>query len=444
MLTKARGHGRGLGQRPGSAAIGRSGRRLTRPGARARHRGRVTTGVPMVAGAALASLLAAGVPAAGLHQLPAAVAATTPAGVSEQACTASGGVVSLGLRASSGQEGVGRTVSFVVDLSCQGVGPPEPLGGTALGASLAPSGIAVLASPARVATDASGAARFALTGRRAGTTMLVVSVDDGGICASTVAGTCQERFLLRLAPSGEAPRPTKGPQGSRRRGILPPANPRRNAPFIAGITAPSCSARRIRDHHYDTGLRCASYYLARINRARARLGEHLPPMRLPRDWARLTPAEQLFVTADLERVDRGLPPYLGLSRRLNALAEAGARAGDDPGFPSSGALGGGSNEFPGEVSATEADYGWMYSDGVGGNAECHVPSDKLCWGHRDNVLGGPFGLGCADCVMGAGVAYRHGGGDGSDLTELFVKPARPDAFPLYFTWAKDVAPFLKG
>lgn len=36
-------------------------------------------------------------------------------------------------------------------------------------------------------------------------------------------------------------------------------------------------------------------------------------MVLPSNVQRLTTAEQLFVVIDLERVDRGLAPYLGLT-----------------------------------------------------------------------------------------------------------------------------------
>jgi hypothetical protein len=67
--------------------------------------------------------------------------------------------------------------------------------------------------------------------------------------------------------------------------------------------------------HYNSGLSCADVYLKLINKARA--AEHVPPMVLPTNWTKLTVAEQLFVSADLERVGRGLPPYVGLSYKLN-------------------------------------------------------------------------------------------------------------------------------
>ena len=50
---------------------------------------------------------------------------------------------------------------------------------------------------------------------------------------------------------------------------------------------------------------------ASIDAARRREG--VGPMVLPSNVQRLTTAEQLFIVIDLERVDRGLAPYLGLT-----------------------------------------------------------------------------------------------------------------------------------
>ena len=45
-------------------------------------------------------------------------------------------------------------------------------------------------------------------------------------------------------------------------------------------------------------------------------------MRLPADYRTLSPAEQLLVVTDLERVNRGLVPAVGLSPSLNRRALA--------------------------------------------------------------------------------------------------------------------------
>jgi hypothetical protein len=47
-------------------------------------------------------------------------------------------------------------------------------------------------------------------------------------------------------------------------------------------------------------------------------------------YDKLTAAEQLFVTINLERTARGLAPAAVLSRSLDAIAQAGAQADRDP------------------------------------------------------------------------------------------------------------------
>jgi hypothetical protein len=51
---------------------------------------------------------------------------------------------------------------------------------------------------------------------------------------------------------------------------------------------------------------------------------------LPSDYASLRADEQLLVVTDIERVDRGLPPYVGLVDALDQAAMAGANAIVDP------------------------------------------------------------------------------------------------------------------
>jgi hypothetical protein len=173
----------------------------------------------------------------------------------------------------------------------------------------------------------------------------------------------------------------------------------------------------------------------------ARAKEHVPPMQLPSNWAKLTVAEQLFVVADLERVGRRLPPYVGLSHQLDALALAGAVAEEDPPFPHCNCSSSG-NYYPDGQTATDADYGWMYIDGVGESAGCNKAGAPGCWGHRDDILGAPTGLGCTDCVMGAAGAPPLHNEEGIGMAEVFVAPPSPSTFPTYFTWAKDVVPYL--
>src|SRR5207248_9543382 len=86
------------------------------------------------------------------------------------------------------------------------------------------------------------------------------------------------------------------------------------------------------------------------------------------------PVQQLFVVVNLERTERGLAPAVALSRSLNKVAQAGARAGRDPAMasvprylPGDGRIVHvGANWSGGWVNPLGADYGWMYDDGPGG------------------------------------------------------------------------------
>ncbi|HTX62785.1 MAG TPA: hypothetical protein VMD28_04055 [Acidimicrobiales bacterium] len=343
--------------------------------------------------------------------------------------------------------GEGAPIVLQVSLMCEGGSgntPSTPLTDVPVTLSASPAGIVSVRTP-RVTTGATGTFAAVLVGVRPGTAHVLVEVADGGVCAREFSvAACQVTVPVVISANGGAGVPTSPKAPPDAVGILPPRHPAQNAPFLVQIPPLGpCNAKGSEDR-YDASLACAQFYVASINAARLEQGEHIARMRLPSNWAKLTPDEQLFVTADLERIDRHLPPYVGLSRTLDAVAQAGAVRDEDPDPSSLGyVLGGGANWFPDVVSAAEADYGWMYSDGVGGNVDCHVATDPGCWGHRYDILGRYTGLGCTDCVMGAGFAYPQGQSL-PDLTELFVEPSRPGQFPTYFTWAKDVAPYLKG
>jgi hypothetical protein len=266
---------------------------------------------------------------------------------------------------------------------------------------------------------------------------------------------------------------TAGPAGGV--GLLPPANPPSNVrpvpDFLASgscvsvgvgdtCTNPCVSTRliggveRLAFPLFDDSQDCVAYLLRAVDGAR--VVEGLGPLTLPTNWYTLSVPEQLFVLADIERVDRGLPPYLGLNRQLSASAQRAAVAGQDPlvarGFRIArvkGAVAYGST-FSSGFSALEADYIWMYDDGWGGgtspNLACTSPTALGCWGHRDQLLGSDgrynpgVGLECAVCEMGAGYAREGGAGAFTDLVE---RPAGPPP-AMYFTWAKDVEPYLPG
>jgi hypothetical protein len=200
---------------------------------------------------------------------------------------------------------------------------------------------------------------------------------------------------------------------------------------------------------------CTASILLALNAARSHEG--LSALTLPSNWSRLNPPEQTFVIVDIERTARGLPPYLGLNRQLRSAAQSAAVHEVDPNYATNfragrdaqGVLGMGSTLAVG-YTPLEADYVWMYQDGWGGsvsatpNAACTSARARGCWGHRDELLGYDgtynFGVGmhCTTCEMGTGFAVVNGMGS---LTTLIELPAGAPP-SMYFTWAKNVVPFL--
>jgi hypothetical protein len=134
---------------------------------------------------------------------------------------------------------------------------------------------------------------------------------------------------------------------------------------------------------------CLSRAVAAINHARSL--EHVRPMVLPDNFRTLTYAEQTFVVTDLERVDRGLRPFRGITSKLNETARQAAVADADP-APAYGAIGGFvvlnyQSNWTSNFGPLAGDYGWMYDDGYGSyNVDCASPSAPGCWAHRDIIL----------------------------------------------------------
>jgi hypothetical protein len=235
-------------------------------------------------------------------------------------------------------------------------------------------------------------------------------------------------------------------------GLLPPQNPAHNLTNV-DLRPRNCVIAP-NDALYESTQACTTSTLAMINAAHAK--EHVLPMALPRNWSRLTVPEQLFVVADLERVDRELPPYLGLNAKLSRSAETAAKKEEDPdaaaGFSEarSGFGVGAGATWAGDQSVLLASYDWMYVDGWGGphatsNIDCTNARSSGCWGHRDQLLGSDpprgsyVGLECATCEMGSGYALFKGSwGSFTDLVEL------PSGAPpaMTFTWAVNVLPYL--
>lgn len=372
-----------------------------------------------------------------------ALAAGRATAVTAQACVGGAGSATSGSHGriayrveTAGRVAVGHRASVVVRYWCTGSAASLPISGLPVAASSTPSGIFRL-DPAKHVTSSTGVVTYEATAVAPGSATLTLDAEGRGRCASTDgrAGCAATVRLVAVEPAGL---PLLHPW--RHLGIIPPANPETDAPGL-GAAPPQCETRGSGAPGFDSGAACAGYFLRAINAARA--VEHVPAMRLPADWSLLTVPEQLFVLADLERVGRGLPPYVGLSASLDAIAQKGAQAGGDPTLPP-GLIDAGASTWAGDsVSTVAADYEWVYDDGYGsGNGACTQPHAQGCWAHRDGILGQYTGLECTDCVMGAGAAFPARGGWQTSLTEMFVTPTRPGELRTFFTWKRDVLPYL--
>ena len=75
----------------------------------------------------------------------------------------------------------------------------------------------------------------------------------------------------------------------------------------------------------DSSASCLDAVVAAVDTARA--AEGVKPMTLPSDFGRLPVPQQLLVAINLERVDRGLRPFAGLTASLDGNAQRGADSG---------------------------------------------------------------------------------------------------------------------
>jgi hypothetical protein len=203
------------------------------------------------------------------------------------------------------------------------------------------------------------------------------------------------------------------------------ANPARDR-RLSSATLQACRSN-------PSGRACITSALADINAARR--SEGVAPMVLPGDFSSLNGPQQLLAVTDLERVARRLRPVEGLSAALDADAERGALANQDPSPSRFNGNAWAANWVGGYRSTLEADFRWMYDDGPGSlNLLCRARGAPGCWVHRDNIL---TRYSCP-LVMGAAVASTRL--YGPSTTELFVGgdqmagPGQADA-PLNPTWS---------
>lgn len=185
------------------------------------------------------------------------------------------------------------------------------------------------------------------------------------------------------------------------------------------------------------GTACMRAMVRALNGAHAQLG--LGPYLLPTDFYSLSGSQQLLILCNLDRLAYGLPPVVGLSPVLNAVAASGVTSDSDPDpsalLSSFQSFGWASNWAGGYGNAIEAYYAWMYYDGWGGkrtsNLDCTGPVAKGCWGHREDVLAFPDqGL----LSMGASVRRDSAGQIGYAMTLVWTPVTNWTSFT--YSWAQ--------
>jgi hypothetical protein len=213
-------------------------------------------------------------------------------------------------------------------------------------------------------------------------------------------------------------------------GMLPPKSPARSvSPSPDFLAAGSCAGGQ------DSAA-CNTIVLHAITHARQVLEKAGGMSFSLAAYEKLTADEQLFVSANLERVERGLPAVTVLTKSLDAIAQDGANADTDPPLNrvSSTLTGGGhwvslsGNWAGGFDNALGADYGWMYDD------------QGSAWGHRDNILAGYVSASSCggqryEIAMGAGHVTK-GKAYGDSEAELFAGVCGPTPTDVVMTWAE--------
>jgi hypothetical protein len=205
--------------------------------------------------------------------------------------------------------------------------------------------------------------------------------------------------------------------------------------------APSPDFTRVcADEGIDDSARCIGAVLDAVNHAHALEG--IAPMVLPSGFGRLSVPQQLLVAIDLERVDRHLSPFAGLTAALDANAQRGADTADDPPDPGRRYVLDDAEWAGGSANGLDAVYGWMYDDGFdSGNLDCLHPRAPGCWGHRKGILD-DFGSGdrlAMGAALDASGDTHRGDGGGTSMAVTLAVAQRPA--PVFtYTWAQAVAP----
>jgi hypothetical protein len=208
--------------------------------------------------------------------------------------------------------------------------------------------------------------------------------------------------------------------------------------------APAPDYTRVCRAGTDDSPACIGAVLAAINHAHALEG--IRPMVLPNGFASMSISDQLFVGVNLERVDRRLPAFGGLTTALDRSARKGADDANDPPDPGQAYDLDDAEWAGGSSNGLDAVYGWMYDDGFdSGNLDCLRRGAAGCWGHRKGILD-DFGSG-PNLVMGAAVDMvgdTHKGDTGGTSMAVTLAVASVPVHTFTYSWAQVVAAMPPG
>ena len=234
--------------------------------------------------------------------------------------------------------------------------------------------------------------------------------------ASMVTGTLQP---LRAIPSSESDT-----------GISDPSTNVDPVPDYTRICAPN---------GLDTSPKCLGAVLAAVNRAHALEG--VRPMVLPPDYGHLCVPDQLFVAVNLERVDRGLAPFVGLTTALDQQRATRCRRRRRPSRPERGLRVGrrrvGRRVLERSRRRLRVDVRRRLRQRQLGLWAARRPG---CWGHRKGILD-DFGSG-ANLVMGAALnttSDTHSGDSGGTSMAVTLAVATAPASVFTYRWSQVVA-----
>jgi hypothetical protein len=253
------------------------------------------------------------------------------------------------------------------------------------------------------------------------------------------------------APATPVPTPTitRTPVPATRSSTVAPSAPSQNTPSYnyASVAPPPPAADIPPNPDFSAPCHAASQQSTCITDVvdainNAHVVEGIPPVQLPSGFDSLSPANQVFVLVNLERVDRNLSPITGELASLDQLSQVGAQGSEDPEVPSGGLPGvpvsaWGAN-WASSGSDVDAVYEWMYEDGLGGpNRDCTTTNLSRCWDHRAAILGFQNDMTAYGGSLSFGAATVSTGSNTS--VAMLITWSRQTPSGYYYSWSQAVA-----